>query len=241
VFGCPICHPIKIWSNNQNWDIPGAEVQEEIFAVAARAAPAIFACALGCSAALAQPAPLAQESAGLVRPSARAVKIEPSEAPTIDGNLSDSAWAKATIIDKFTQKQPNPGEPGTERTVLRILYDENNLYFGIYNYDSNPQAIIARTMSRDGPIYTTDSIVIQLDPGQTRHNAFSFEVGASGGRVDEVELNNTQELPEWDTIWAARVQRVAHGWVAEVAIPFRSISYDPAQSDWGFDFSRRIG
>jgi hypothetical protein len=58
--------------------------------------------------------------------------------------------------------------------------------------------------------------------------------------VDEVELNNTQELSEWDTIWTERVRRVSDGWVAEVAIPFRSLSYDAAQADWGFDFSRRI-
>ena len=143
-----------------------------------------------------------------------AVRIEPNEAPIIDGDLSDPVWAKATVIDKFVQKQPNPGTEPTERTVLRILYDENNLYFAVYNYDSTPDAIVARSMQRDGPLYTADSIVIQLDPGQTRHNAYSFEVGASGGRVDELELNNTQELNQWNTLWAAKVRRVADGWTA---------------------------
>jgi hypothetical protein len=95
-------------------------------------------------------------------------------------------------------------------------------------------------MSRDGPLFTADSFVIQLDPGQTRHNAFSFEVGASGGRVDEVEQNNTEEIDQWNAIWAARVRRVSDGWIAEVAIPFRSLSYDSNQTDWGFDFRRRI-
>ena len=52
----------------------------------------------------------------------------PSEAPTIDADLSDPVWAKAAVIDNFTQRQPNPYEPATERTVVRILYDENNLY-----------------------------------------------------------------------------------------------------------------
>jgi hypothetical protein len=95
-------------------------------------------------------------------------------------------------------------------------------------------------MQRDGPLYTADSFVIQIDPGQTRHNAYSFEVGASGGRVDELELNNTQELTQWNTLWTAKVRRVADGWTAEVAIPFRDISYDINQPGWGFDFSRRI-
>jgi hypothetical protein len=171
---------------------------------------------------------------------ARAVRIAPVEAPTIDGDLSDPVWAKAVIIDQFTQKQPNPGAMPTERTVVRILYDENNLYFGVYNYDSQPDDIVVRSMQRDGPLYTADSFVIQLDPGQSRRNAYSFEVGASGGRTDELELNNTQELTQWNTIWAAKVRRVADGWTAEVAIPFRDLSYDAAQAEWGFDFSRRI-
>ena len=128
--------------------------------------------------------PVAPADTGIVRPSAKAVRIETAEAPTIDGDLSDAAWSKATVIDKFTQKQPNPGTQPTERTVLRIMYDENNLYFGIYNYDSEPDAIVARSMQRDGPLYTSDSFVIQLDPGQSRRNAYSFEVGASGGRTD---------------------------------------------------------
>ena len=188
--------------------------------------------------AFAQPA--APAATNLIRPTAQAARIDVSEAPIIDGDLSDPAWAKATIIDKFTQKQPNPGTEPTERTVLRIMYDENNLYFGVYNYDSQPDAIVVRSMQRDGPLYTSDSFVIQLDPGQTRRNAYSFEVGASGGRTDELELNNTQELTQWNTIWAARVRRVADGWTAEVAIPFRDLSFNAAQAEWGFDFSRRI-
>ncbi len=175
-----------------------------------------------------------------VRPTVSAARISSAEAPKIDGDLSDPAWAKATVIEQFHQKQPNPGAPPTERTVLRVMYDENNLYFGVYNYDSQPDAIIARSMQRDGPLYTADSIVIQLDPFRTRHSAFSFEVGASGGRTDEIELNNTLELVPWNAIWEAKVRRVPDGWVAEVAIPFRSVSYDPDQTVWGFDFSRRI-
>jgi len=184
--------------------------------------------------------PAAPATTNLIRPTARAARIDVSEAPVIDGDLSDPAWAKATIIEKFTQKQPNPGTEPTERTVLRIMYDENNLYFGVYNYDSQPDAIVVRSMQRDGPLYTSDSFVIQLDPNQTRRNAYSFEVGASGGRTDELELNNTQELTQWNTIWAARVRRVPDGWTAEVAIPFRDLSFSADQAEWGFDFSRRI-
>ena len=53
-------------------------------------------------------------------------------------------------------------------------------------------------------------------------------------------MNNTLELPEWDAIWSARARVVIDGWVAEIAIPFRSLSYDSTQTVWGFDVSRRL-
>ena len=117
-----------------------------------------------------------------MRPERADVRIDPSEAPVIDGDLSDPVWAKGAVIDNFTQRQPNPYEPATERTVVRILYDENNLYFSFYNYDSRPDQIVVRNMQRDGQLYTSDSVMIYLDPGRTRRNAYNFEIGASGGR-----------------------------------------------------------
>jgi hypothetical protein len=175
-----------------------------------------------------------------MRPSVRAVRIDASEAPVIDADLSDPVWAKAAVVDDFTQRLPNPYAPPTERTVVRILYDENNLYFSFYNYDSTPEAILARSRQRDGQLYTSDSVMIYLDPGQTRRNAYNFEIGASGGRSDQLELNNTEELEEWNTIWEGRARVVDDGWVAEIAIPFKSLSYDSRQTTWGFDLGRRI-
>ena len=203
----------------------------------AEAAPALVFMLWG---SLSSAQPMAPAGQGLVRPSIAAVRITPSEAPTIDGDPSDPVWAKANVIDRFIQKSPNPGQPTSERTVVRILYDENNLYISFYNYDSQPDAIIARVMQRDGQLYTADSVGLYLDPAQTRRNAYNFEIGASGGRTDALELNNTDEMREWDTIWEARSRRVADGWTAEFAIPFRSISYDANQTTWGFDVMRRI-
>ena len=174
------------------------------------------------------------------RPSIRAVRIDTAEAPVIDGDLSDPAWAKAAVIDDFRQRSPNPYEPATERTVVRVLYDENNLYFAFYNYDSAPEDIVARNMQRDGQAFTSDSVMIYLDPGQTRRNAYNFEITAAGGRSDQLELNNTEELTEWDTIFDAHARIVDDGWVAEFAIPFKSLSYKATQTTWGFDVARRI-
>jgi len=174
------------------------------------------------------------------RPRAAATRIEPSEAPIIDADLSDQIWANATLITDFRQRVPVPGALPSERTEVRILYDENNLYFGIYAYDSDPSGIILRSMERDGPIFTGDMIGVNLDPGLTRRNAYSFQIGPSGNRADALFMNNTEDLSEWDTIWVARAAVVEDGWIAEVSIPIQSLSYEESQSDWGLDIRRVI-
>ena len=174
------------------------------------------------------------------RPIARAALIEVGEAPVIDGDLSDLAWAKAVVIDDIRQRQPDPGAAATEKTVIRVMYDANNLYFSVYAYDSNPEQTIVRSRARDGQILTGDNIQIILDPGQTRRNSYVFMMGPSGGRYDALRLNNVEELPQWDTLWEGRAMRVPDGWVAEIAIPFRNLSYEPGQTEWGFDFTRYI-
>jgi len=170
----------------------------------------------------------------------QAMRIESSQAPLIDGDLSDAAWASAGVADGFHQERPNVGESATERTVVRILFDENNIYFGIYAYDSNAAGIAVRAMSRDGNMASSDNLRVMLDPGATRRNGYSFQVSASGGRRDGLMQNNTDVLYEWNAIWDGKVQLRDDGWVAEMSIPFRSMSYDPGQTVWGFDVNRTI-
>ena len=173
-------------------------------------------------------------------PTAHVNRIAASEAPILDGNLSDPSWAKATVLEELRQRQPNAGARPTERTIVRIMYDDNNLYFGVYAFDSEPEKVLVRSMARDGAEGAGDNINIILDPGLTRRNAYSFQIGPSGGRIDGLRLNNTLDLKEWNAIWAASAHRVPDGWVAEVAIPFRSISYVRGQGEWGLTFARNI-
>lgn len=174
------------------------------------------------------------------KPSLGAVRIDIADAPVIDGDLSDPGWAKAALVDEFRQRSPDPGAPATERTVARLMYDENNLYIGIYAYDSDPDQLVLRTLQRDGQVWSGDNIFITLDPGATWRNAYTFQIGASGGRQDALRLNNTRELNAWDTIWSVQTQIVSDGYIVEMAIPFRSISYPAAPSDWGLEIGRTV-
>ena len=71
------------------------------------------------------------------RPSLEALAVD--EEIIIDGRLDEGAWSRAVPNSgDFIQIQPNPGYPMTERTVIRIMYDEDNLYIGAKLYDSEP-------------------------------------------------------------------------------------------------------
>jgi hypothetical protein len=167
-------------------------------------------------------------------------QIGVAEAPTIDADLTDPAWAKAGIIEDFRQANPNAGELPTERTIVRVMYDENNLYFGVHAFDSEPELVTIRTQARDGNLGTGDFMRFYLDPGVTRRDGYIFDVGPEGARTEGLLQNNAEVLWEWDAIWQARGTRVADGWIVEVAIPFASLSYDAGRTDWGFDVARSI-
>jgi hypothetical protein len=131
------------------------------------------------------------------RPSAPATRIETSEAPKIDGDVSDAVWTKAPIIDKFYQIEPKAGETATRRTVARVLYDRNAIYVSFYCYDDDPKNIPSGAKARDSGVSNGDIVRLYLDPEQTRRNAYAFEVNPLGGRLDALIQNNADYLPDW--------------------------------------------
>ena len=173
------------------------------------------------------------------QPTAKATRIDSTEAPTIDGDLSDPVWTKAEAIDEFYQLEPNVGQPATERTVMRVLYDADSLYISIYAYEQ-PDQIVATNLTRDGNLGVDDVLRLFLDPLNTRRNSYDFEVNARGARIDALLRNNQDRLKEWNAIWTARAKIVSDGYTVEMAIPFRDLSYDPTKPDWVIDLSRII-
>ena len=103
------------------------------------------------------------------QPEASVVRIDTASAPRIDGDINDAVWAKATVISEFYQLEPNEGAPASERTEIRILYDEDNIYFAVHAFDREPELIKASVKARDGRLGTDDLIRIYLDPQMSRH------------------------------------------------------------------------
>jgi hypothetical protein len=176
----------------------------------------IFACATVMAAAAAATAQTPHDF-GTWRPSAAATRIATTEAPAIDGDVSDKVWAKAPAISEFYQLEPSEGAPADERTVVRVLYDENNLYFAIEADDPSP--VTARIKQRDGGIDVDDIIRIYLDPDMSRRNGYMFEVNPLGARREGLIQNNADVIYQWNTLWNAKARVTPKGWTAEVIIP----------------------
>src|SRR5215510_3197359 len=81
----------------------------------------------------------------------------------IDGRLDEPGWSQATAAIDFRQQEPNEGQPASERTEVRLLFDDKNLYVGVHAFDSEPSRINSRELVRDATFSNDDTVEILLD------------------------------------------------------------------------------
>ena len=159
---------------------------------------------------------------------------------SVDGKLDEPDWAAATPSSEILQREPHPGQPATEKTELRLLYDADNLYVGVTCFDAEPKKIIATRMARDSDLADDDRVEILVDTFHDRRNAFYFATNPIGALVDGLIIENGDFNRNWDAIWHVRTQRFDGGWRAEFALPFKSLGFHAGAASWGFNFSRTI-
>jgi hypothetical protein len=186
----------------------------------------------------------ASESALLRAPDGRRLirAARATAAVTIDGQLDDAVWLAAEATGEFTQSDPRPGDPASEPTDVRIAYDEQNLYIAAYCHDSDPAALIVSEIRKDFEPAEQDTFEVLIDTFGDRRNGYIFMTNVEGARADQQVANEGRETnPSWDAVWFVRTRRVEDGWIAEMAIPFRSLQFKTgAGESWGINFSRRV-
>ena len=184
--------------------------------------------------------------------------VEPTrihEPPRIDGVLAEEEWGSAAVIDKFIQQEPSEGDPATERTVVRLMYDEDALYVGVEAYDSDLNGVIATEMRRDSrQLLDEDNFQLIFDTFSDSRSGYMFvtsplgakleqqiaEEGEGGYRRSSSSINSNINL-DWDGVWDVSAQRVDYGWVAEIAIPMVTMRFPDADRQvWGVNFMRNI-
>lgn len=160
----------------------------------------------------------------------------------MDGKLDELSWKKAQKIDAMTQREPHEGEPATEPTEIKILYDDQYFYIGVVCFDSQPDKIVANEMRRDGDLKDDDYFEIFIDTFHDHRNAFYFAINPLGARRDALIRDEGNNINwNWDGIWETSVRRSELGWTAEIVIPFYTLRFKKdANQSWGINFGRQV-
>ncbi len=196
-------------------------------------------CACHCIVALAPYAAASQQTSAS-DPVRSAVVTAVTSPIVIDGSLDEAAWRQAPTIGDLVQRIPVAGAAPTERTEVRLLYDEDNLYIGVLCHDAEPDRVLASQMARDASLNADDRLAIVLDTFRDQSNAFHFATNPAGAMVDGLVFANGETNDDWDGIWIVRTARTGAGWSAEFAIPFKTLSFPSGETVWGFNISRTI-
>ena len=159
----------------------------------------------------------------------------------VDGRLDDEAWRDAPIASGFTQSDPREGEPATFDTEVRILYDDENVYFGAFNRDDQPEAAIANELRKDFSVIESDLFGVVIDTFHDERNGYMFEVNPKGARWDAQCFNDSREVnANWDGVWFVETSLGEGGWYVEMRIPLRTLKFTGASPQtWGLNFLRR--
>jgi hypothetical protein len=170
----------------------------------------------------------------------KAVKI--TEEIAIDGRLEEPAWSAAPVATDFIQNEPRPNEPASEPTEARMLYDEDSIYLGFYMRDSRLDGLVINELKKDFGTNDGDVIEVILDTFHDERNGYMFSTNAAGAKYDAQMINEGREInSSWDGIWYVKTSRVGDGWIAEMAIPLKTLKFRTSDvQTWGVNYHRNL-
>lgn len=159
----------------------------------------------------------------------------------VDGILDEPEWQLVEPATDFIQKEPRQGESATEPTEVRLLYNDNTLYLGVFCFDSaGAEGIVLTDITRDYSDSINDHFAVVLDTFDDDRNGFLF--GTNPGAAKRDAQFGAQGSPnfDWDGIWHVKTRITELGWQAEIAIPFKTLRFRAEElQTWGINFVRR--
>ena len=176
---------------------------------------------LGVASALGQTTAVAQNEE-------RTLTASRASAPIVlDGRLDDAAWNVAPVAAGFVQSEPREGLPATFDTQVRVVFDDEAIYFGVVASDPEPSRVVVTDLKKDYAVDGSDAFVILLDTFHDGRNGYQFATNPAGAKWDAQLANEGRDFNvNWDGIWAVETRVTESGWVAEIVIPFRTLKFD---------------
>jgi hypothetical protein len=190
------------------------------------------------------PAPYRNYVQGQIRPSAKKKLLTATHIDhplTIDGKLNEAQWYAFPEADSFIQIEPSQGMQARFPTVVKVLYDNKNLYIGATCYDSlGRKGVRATELKRDFTIANNDVFGFCIDAFNDKRNNMTFATNPYGPQHDYLSFDAQLTDADWNGLWKVRTSINDSGWIAEFEIPWKTIRYrrnDSVQM-WGINFYR---
>jgi len=163
-----------------------------------------------------------------------------SEAPRIDGRIDEDCWKTLPLFENFIQWGPYNGEPPSQKTEVRVGYDDEAIYIAGLCSDSSPQLMRSEIGPRDAFSFNSEEFAIHISPFNDGINSVFFYVSLAGVQRDVKFYGDKAEIT-WDAVWESGVARTDKGWTVEMKIPYSALRFSntPVQ-DWGFNIWRWI-
>ena len=161
--------------------------------------------------------------------------VRTANPPKIDGVLNDFVWQEVLPASDFLQNIPDEGKPISQKTEVRVLYDDYAIYVGAMLYDTHPDSILRQLGVRDAVI-NADLFRIGFDTYNNQQDAYVFGVYASGVQIDSKFSDDT-----YNAVWESKVQISDKGWSVEMKIPYSALRFPSVKDQvWGFETTRSI-
>lgn len=168
--------------------------------------------------------------------------LETREHILIDGKLDELAWLGAPVTDNFFMMEPRQAGQTKHKTWVKVLFDNKNLYFGVFCADSlGKKGVRIQDLRRDFVYGENDVFYVQLDPQNLKRFCVSFQTTPYGNQRELQVFDDTFKDNDWDALWKVRTQITEEGYFAEFAIPFKSLRYEKDNRDavsWGITLAR---
>lgn len=181
------------------------------------------------------------------------LQIKRASSPiTLDGVMDEKAWEEAEVADRFNQYFPYDTSEAMIPTEVRITYDDEFIYvIGIMHNNPGPRGYVVPSLRRDyrGPAF--DGFTVVLDTYKDKTNGFVFGVNPYGVQREGLVSNGGNRtrtsggnngggsfLLTWDNKWYSEAKIYEDYWIAEMAIPFKTLRFKADMDSWYINFYR---
>ena len=163
------------------------------------------------------------------------------EAPILDGVLDDGAWAFSTPVTDFHQVDPIEFAEPSQKSEFFIVYTKDAIYVAARLHDREPDKIGASVLQQGEFSWGEDTVTVFIDPLNQGRSGYAFDLTPNGIRNQAIYQNVNQANWNWLGIWHGEARLTDDGWIAEIEIPFKTLSFDPSVDTWGINLGRYIG